>query len=146
MLSILTALMIAIGAAPAGARTDNCLMPTWALGQDVAFSCDFKDALAVAHSGAPVGFTGRRTHAVFRGQVTHTQQPMVFVASDRVVPLKDAPLNAALIGAQGGWVDGEGRAHGARDAWTLNLSDAGVSEQTAGTLVGWALSTPPAAR
>lgn len=53
----------------------------------------------------------------------------------RIAPVEDAPREAALLGPWGGWVDEQGKVHGANDAWIMPIAAAGSSSKPASTLV-----------
>ena len=131
MFAILTSVLIAFGLVPAGAKADPCLMPAWALPGMQAFACDFKDVLAAGK------YTGRRTGARFHATFHDGPNPVLLIESDRVVPLAEAQQDAAMIGAQSGWIDGKGQAHGAYNAWILSAGQIGPQLRATGTLVAY---------
>ncbi|WP_127837845.1 hypothetical protein [Paraburkholderia fungorum] len=129
------ALLVMIGLAPAQATDNPCFGPTWALSERAALACDFKDASKVAASGIPPGYVGSRT------QVSFSLTPLnvggmrkSILVSNKVVGQADLDTTAAMIGADGGWVDQDGTAHGARNGWTLDLAHEGIHAK-AGSLV-----------
>jgi len=135
MTAILTSLFISLGLAPAAAKTDPCFMPAWVTGESAAFACDFHDAVAIERTGSRSTYTGTRTGAAFTIASVAGKPDIAFIASDRVVPVNNAPSEAAMVGAFGGWVDAGGRVHGAYDAWTIQISATTFSSKPAGTLV-----------
>lgn len=135
MFSILTSVLISLGVVPATAKSDPCLMPSWSLRSSVAFACDFQDARGEVQKGLPMAYTGARTHRVFRAAPVGGKPDMVLIVSDRIVPTKDAPQEAALLGTWGGWVGDQGQVHGALGGWTVSLGAAGSSGKPVGTLV-----------
>ncbi len=60
---------------------------------------------------------------------------LIWIVSDRVVPVAEAPQVAIALGEWGGWVDSHGRIHGAGGAWMLSMADTSSASKPAGTIV-----------
>lgn len=135
MNAFLATLLISVGLAPADARHEPCKMPAWAMGNQHALVCDFKDASAAGVAVLAPNYRGARTHSRFTVSPLRQQIATAILVSDRTVPVGDAPNVATSLGPWGGWVDGSGVMHGAVGAWTMKLSDTPLSQRPAGTVV-----------
>jgi hypothetical protein len=133
---MLMALLAMIGLAPAPAAHNPCLGPTSGLSSGAALACDFSEAEAAARAGILIGYSGPRTHAKFRvvSVPDADGRPVPVLLAERTVSPDEAPDDAALIGASGGWVDEAAAAHGANGSWSMDLSHA-TFRVKAGTLV-----------
>ncbi|MBN3776875.1 hypothetical protein G3O06_04730 [Burkholderia sp. Ac-20345] len=124
------ALLLFLGLAPAGARSNPCDMPGWTMGESVAFVCDMNDAKREAQKRLPLEYHGERSEVSFRAAPVGGKPGLVLIVTDRIVPVEDAPREAELL-----WVDEQGKVHGANDAWNMPIAAAGSSSKPAGTVV-----------
>lgn len=140
------ALLIFLGLAPAGARSNPCDMPGWTMGESVAFVCDMDDAKRQAQKRLPLEYQGARSEGSFRAAPVGGKPGFVLIVTDRIVPVEDVPREVALLGPWGGWVDEQGMVHGANDAWIIPIAAAGSSSKPAGTLVFLVNAPVPASK
>ncbi len=110
------ALLFFLGLAPAGARSNPCEMSGWTMGESVAFVCDMDDAKREAQKRLPLKYQGSRSEVSFRAAPVGGKAGFILIVTDRIVPVERAPREAALLGPWGGWVDEQGKVHGANDA------------------------------
>ena len=132
---MLMALLAMIGLAPTQAAHDPCLGPAWAVSERMAVVCDFKDASAAAIANPRARYAGSRTGVTFSVASFSGVRTRLILVSDKAVDLSEAQKVVPMIGANGGWVDASGIAHGAADAWALDTHQPGTQEVKAGALV-----------
>ncbi|MDR8877548.1 hypothetical protein [Burkholderia multivorans] len=137
---MLMALLALIGLAPAEATHNPCMGPTWALSAQTALACDFQDANAAASILHRDTYRGERTHTSFIVVRLNGSIAKAILVSDKVESEADARKDAALIGANGGWVDQSGVAHGTADSWAINIAQTGFPAKQ-GALVSLVSST-----
>lgn len=140
------ALLIFLGLAPAGARSNPCDMPGWTMGESVAFVCDMDDAKRQAQKHLPLEYQGARSEVSFRAAPVGGKPGVALIVTDRIVPVEDAPREAALLGPWGGWVDEQGKVHGTKDAWIMPIAAAGSSSKPASTVVYLVNSPAPVSK
>lgn len=138
------ALLVFLGLAPVSAKSNPCDMPVWTLSESVAFVCDMEDAKRAEKKSLPVAYTGKRSDFDFSAAPVGGLRGKVFIVTNRVVPVEEAPREAMQLGPWGGWVSEDGMVHGANDSWIMPIAGGGSSSKPAGTLVYLVTSLDPA--